>query len=65
MLSLYSFMDILLLHSHIAKVRDKASMLSHDLLLFLEIYCEKCIKTAKRVNSLKLYSVGNSMTTKA
>ena len=42
-----------------AKVRDKASTLSDHLLLFLENYRMKPSKSAKGINNLKFYSIGN------
>ena len=44
----------------VAKVRDKARMLSDHVLIFLENYHERGIKNIKRINSMKLYSIGNS-----
>ena len=48
------------LRSHVAMVWDKTSMLSDNLLLFSENYSENYIKNVRRINSLKLYSIGNS-----
>ena len=45
--------------SYIANVKDKSSMLSDHSLLFLENCRERHIKNVKRINSLKLYSIGN------
>ena len=43
------------MHSYMANVRDKTSMLSGHLLLFIESYCERNIKNVKRINCLKLF----------
>ena len=47
------------LRSYMAKVKDKASIPFEHLLIFLENCREGHIKNFERLNSLKLYSIGN------